>query len=193
MRRWSRRLHRRALACSIFLITTAPSGSTGLSEAGRTTGRRSEAMSGHSSTCAARISCCRRAKRCDFSFAQQAGRIAVEEGAAFLCGGHVAHWHEWDDSEYYPNWDSTTGVSTPQGYLQLRLYFSQWAQVIRANGWQGRITQALADEPQTHNDKTYRALAAICRKFLPGVPILDAVETTNLGGGVDIWVPKQDT
>ena len=84
-------------------------------------------------------------------------------------------------------------MSTPQGYLQLRLYFSQWAQVIRANGWQGRITQALADEPQTHNDKTYRALAAICRKFLPGVPILDAVETTNLGGGVDIWVPKQDT
>ena len=68
----------------------------------------------------------------DFSFAQQAGRIALEEGAAFLCGGHVAHWHEWDDSEYYPNWDSTTGVSTPQGYLQLRLYFSQWAQVIRA-------------------------------------------------------------
>lgn len=129
----------------------------------------------------------------DFSFAQQAGRIALEEGAAFLCGGHVAHWHEWDDSEYYPNWDSTTGVSTPQGYLQLRLYFSQWAQVIRANGWQGRITQALADEPQTHNDKTYRVLAAICRKFLPGVPILDAVETTNLGGGVDIWVPKQDT
>ncbi len=105
----------------------------------------------------------------------------------------MAHWHEWDDSEYYPNWDSTTGVSTPQGYLQLRLYFSQWAQVIRANGWQGRITQALADEPQTHNDKTYRVLAAICRKFLPGVPILDAVETTNLGGGVDIWVPKQDT
>ena len=39
----------------------------------------------------------------DFSFAQQAGRIALEEGAAFLCGGHVAHWHEWDDSEYYPN------------------------------------------------------------------------------------------
>ena len=55
------------------------------------------------------------------------------------------------------------------------------------------MTQALADEPQTHNDKTYRVLAAICRKFLPGVPILDAVETTNLGGGVDIWVPKQDT
>ena len=38
----------------------------------------------------------------DFSFAQQAGRIALEEGAAFLCGGHVAHWHEWDDSAVLP-------------------------------------------------------------------------------------------
>ena len=55
------------------------------------------------------------------------------------------------------------------------------------------MTQALADEPQTHNDKTYRILAGICRKFLPGVPIIDAVETVNLGGGIDIWVPKQDT
>ena len=55
------------------------------------------------------------------------------------------------------------------------------------------MAQALADEPQTYNDKTYRILAGMCRKFLPGVPIIDAVETTNLGGGIDIWVPKQDT
>lgn len=129
----------------------------------------------------------------DFSMARQAGRIALEEGASLLCGGHIAHWHEWDDDEYYPNWDQTVGITTPQGYLQVRLYFSQWAQVVRENGWEGRMTQALADEPQTHNDKTYRILASMFRKFLPGVPIIDAVETVNLGGGIDIWVPKQDT
>lgn len=129
----------------------------------------------------------------DFSMAVQAGRIALEEGAVRLCGGHVAHWHEWDDDEYYPNWDQTTGITTPQGYLQMRLYFSKWAQTVRENGWEGRMTQALADEPQTHNDKTYRILAAMFRKFLPDVPIIDAVETVNLGGGIDIWVPKQDT
>ena len=55
------------------------------------------------------------------------------------------------------------------------------------------MSQALADEPQTHNDATYRILAGIFRKFMPGIPIIDAVETTNLGGGIDIWVPKQDT
>lgn len=129
----------------------------------------------------------------DFSAAERAGQIARQEGARKLCGGHVAHWHEWDDSEYYPNWDPTLGITTTQGYLQMRRYFSQWAQVIRRNHWEPYMTQALADEPQTHNDRTYRILAAMCRKFLPNIPILDAVETTNLGGGIDIWVPKQDT
>lgn len=129
----------------------------------------------------------------DFSAAEQAGQIARQEGAPMLCGGHIAHWQQWDDGEYYPNWDASLGVSTPQGYLQLRRYFTQWAEVIHRNHWQHCMAQALADEPQTHNDQTYRVLAGICRKFLPGIPILDAVETVNLGGGIDIWVPKQDT
>lgn len=129
----------------------------------------------------------------DFTSAIQAGRIAFCEGAQYLCGGHIAHWQEWDDNEYYPNWDQATGITSPQGYLQMRLYFSTWAQAIQANHWEGCMTQALADEPQTHNDGAYRILAAMCRKFLPGIPIIDAVETTNLGGGIDIWVPKQDT
>lgn len=129
----------------------------------------------------------------DFTAAEQAGQIAREEGAVKLCSGHIAHWHEWDDGEYYPNWNQSLGITSPEGYLQMRLYFSQWAEVIHRNHWEDCMTQALADEPQTHNDRTYRILAAICRKFLPNIPIIDAVETTNLGGGIDIWVPKQDT
>lgn len=129
----------------------------------------------------------------DFTLAGKAGQIACEEGAPWLCGGHIAHWHDWDSEEYYPAWDQKTGITTPEGYLQIQKYFRQWRDVIQANHWQGRMAQALADEPQTYNDKTYRVLASMCRKFLPGVPIIDAVETTNLGGGIDIWVPKQDT
>lgn len=129
----------------------------------------------------------------DFSLAEAAGRIACEEGAPWLCGGHIAHWNEWTESEYFPIWSPETGVTTLEGYLQLRLYFSAWADVIRTNHWESCMTQALADEPQVHNASTYRILAAICRKFLPGIPIIDAVETADLGGGIDIWVPKQDT
>lgn len=129
----------------------------------------------------------------DFTAAQRAGRIAAEEGAPYLCGGHIAHWSEWTGEEYFLAWDSSTGVTTQEGYLQLRRYFTAWAGIVRENGWEGRMTQALADEPQQGNARTYRILACIFRRFLPGVPIIDAVETTDLGGGIDIWVPKQDT
>ncbi len=129
----------------------------------------------------------------DFSMAERAGQIARQEGARFLCGGHIAHWHEWDEQEYYPNWDQTLGITTTDGYLQLRLYLTKWNEIVTKNHWQEYMSQALADEPQTHNDATYRILAGIFRKFMPGIPIIDAVETTNLGGGIDIWVPKQDT
>ncbi len=129
----------------------------------------------------------------DFSLAQRAGQIARKEGARYLCGGHIAHWHEWDEQEYYPNWNPSLGVTTTEGYLQLRLYLTKWNEIVEKNCWQKCMTQALADEPQTHNDATYRILACIFRKFMPGIPIIDAVETTNLGGGIDIWVPKQDT
>ncbi len=129
----------------------------------------------------------------DFSMAERAGQIARSAGAKWLCGGPVAHWHDWEDAEYYPEWDTRTGVTTQEGYLQLRLYFTGWASVIERNRWNHCMVQSLADEPQTANDGTYRILAGIFRRFLPGIPVIDAVETTNLGGGIDIWVPKQDT
>ncbi len=129
----------------------------------------------------------------DFSAAERAGQIARKEGARWLCGGHIAHWHEWDEQEYYPVWDQSLGLTTTEGYLQLRLYFTKWNEIVTRNHWQECMAQSLADEPQTHNDTTYRILAGIFRKFMPGIPIIDAVETTNLGGGIDIWVPKQDT
>lgn len=129
----------------------------------------------------------------DFTAAVRAGRIAIEEGAPMLCGGHIAHWNEWTDIEYYPVWDKTLGVTTDEGYFQVALYFKTWKDVIEKEGWSDKMTQSLADEPQTKNENTYRVLSAMFRKFLPNIPILEAVETTNLGGGVDIWVPKQDT
>lgn len=129
----------------------------------------------------------------DFSMAERAGRIALEEGAPYLCGGSLAHWKEWNESEYYLVWNSSLGVTTREGYLELRTYLTTWAEVAEKNGFTKHLSQSLADEPQVHNAGTYRILAAIFRKFLPGVPIIEAVETTDLGGGIDIWVPKQDT
>lgn len=129
----------------------------------------------------------------DFSDTVHAAKIALEEGAPFICGGHIAHWREWTGSEYFLSWDEKMSIATEEGYFQIRLYFSRWASIVEENQWGHLVTQALADEPQDHNTSAYRILAAMFRKFLPKIPIIEAVETTNLGGGVDIWVPKQDT
>lgn len=128
----------------------------------------------------------------DFTRAETAGRIARQEGVPYLCGGHIAVRSSQNEQDYCPCWDASTSALTPNGYAQLQKYFTQWRKVIDKNNWMDCMTQALADEPQVPNENTYRVLSAICRKFLPGVPIIDAVETTNLGGGVDIWVPKQE-
>lgn len=111
----------------------------------------------------------------------------------FLCGGHLAHWNEWTEKEYFLSCSPKTGVSTLEGFLQLSLYFKQWSEIIRKNHWHPCMTQTLADEPQETNAETYRILSCICRKFMPGTLIIDAVETANLGGALDIWVPKQGT
>ncbi|MEG0692508.1 MAG: DUF4091 domain-containing protein [Oscillospiraceae bacterium] len=129
----------------------------------------------------------------DFSQAEQAAKIAFEEGAPFICGAHIAHWHTWNETEYFLGWADTVSTLSTEGYLQMKLYFEAWAKVLYRNDWWKQTTQALADEPQTHNDIAYRAMAAVFRKYLPSIPIVDAVETVNLGGGVDVWVPKQDT
>lgn len=131
----------------------------------------------------------------DFDFNQviKAGEIALEEGAPFIVGACIAHWGEWTDEGYYLLWEPSTGAESLEGYYQLKKYFSKWKKIVDKKDWQGRIMQSLADEPQVHNALSYRAIASVFRKCVPGVKIIEAVEALNLGGGIDIWVPKQDT
>lgn len=128
----------------------------------------------------------------DFDFAEQVGKIAIELGAPYLCSNGIAHWYNEANHDCFLNWDHTIGVSTFEGYRQLKLYFSKWYEIVLRNGWQNKIYQSLADEPQVGRETSYRILACICRKCLPNVNIVEAVETTDLGGAVDIWVPKQE-
>ena len=62
---------------------------------------------------------------------------------------------------------------------------------MKKNGWEGRYMQTLVDEPQFFNSDQYRILAGIARKYLPGIPIHDPVESTHLEGAIDIWDVKQ--
>lgn len=127
----------------------------------------------------------------DFSFAAHVGNLALQEGFTTIMGGFVARFVQWDDAEQFLLWDRQVGVTTIEGYRQLKLYFTRAWECVTKNNWQAHYNQCLVDEPQFPNSLSYRALSGICRQNMPGVIINDPVETTDIAGAVDIWVVKQ--
>lgn len=128
----------------------------------------------------------------DFTVAEKLGQIAVSHGFQHIYGGFLARFKVWTDPVHTLNWDRDIDCGSSEGYRQLRIYFAKWREIIKRNHWENIIMQALVDEPQEPNAYSYRALSAICRQLLPGITIIDPVETPNLLGALDIWVPKQD-
>lgn len=127
----------------------------------------------------------------DFTNAEYVGNMALEYGFKYIMGGFSARFHEWDEDDHYLLWDREVGVSTIEGFRQLKIYFSRaWECVVR-NNWQAHYMQCLVDEPQFPNSLAYRAMSGICRQNMPGVKIHDPVETTEIGGALDVWDVKQ--
>ena len=61
--------------------------------------------------------------------------------------------------------------------------------MLRRNGWYDRVTQHVVDEPPPQEFDNYRIMAGTVRKFLPGVPLIEALGDPALDGAIDIWVP----
>ena len=127
----------------------------------------------------------------DFTHAEQEGKLALQKGFRYILGGFIARWKVWDEPEIYFLWDRDLGVSTLEGYRQLKLYFGRAQECVERNGWQEVYQQCMVDEPQVGNSPAYRTMGAVCRRMMPGVVINDPVETPYVGGGLDIWVVKQ--
>ncbi len=127
----------------------------------------------------------------DFTLAELVGNMALNRGFNYIMGGFVARFSKWDDPEHFLLWDREVGVASHEGYRQLKLYFEGVLQLIEDNGWEDLYMQTLVDEPQFPNSEHYRILSSICRKFLPGIPIHDPIESTQLDGALEIWCVKQ--
>ncbi|MBQ2734057.1 MAG: DUF4091 domain-containing protein, partial [Clostridia bacterium] len=127
----------------------------------------------------------------DFSNAEKIGKLALEMGFSYILGGFVIEWKEWKLPELFLLWEKDTEVTTIEAYRQLKLYFTRANELIEKNGWRDCYMQCLMDEPQFNNSAAYRIVAGICRKCIPGVRINDPVESTDLGGALDVWVVKQ--
>lgn len=89
-------------------------------------------------------------------------------------------------------------VDSFEGYSLLTGFIHALADFLRENGWVDRVVFHIHDEPDIHyrDDETLQArrrqyllTAGILRRYLPGVRVIEAVESTSFRGGVDIWVP----
>ena len=129
----------------------------------------------------------------DFSEVEKVGNMALSMGFAYIMGGFVARFEQWDDNDHFLLWDREVGVTTIEGFRQLRLYFARAWECVCKNGWQQQYMQCLVDEPQFPNSLAYRALSGICRQNMPQIQIHDPVETTDIFGALDVWVVKQAT
>ena len=127
----------------------------------------------------------------DFTTALQVGNMALAAGYRYVYGGFVARFADWQDADQYLLWDRQVAVTSEEGYRQLRLYFRRAWEGVQRGAWQERYMQCQVDEPQFPNSMSYRALGAICRKWMPGVVIHDPVESTDLEGALDVWCVKQ--
>ncbi len=127
----------------------------------------------------------------DITHLERSFKIAKEMGFTLLSGPFVAHWVKWTDASLWLLWDKETEVTTPEALRQLALYFTKIGDMLRRNDWEKCYLQCLVDEPQTYSEPMYWVLSGICRRYLPGIPISDPIETTGIGGAMDIYCVKQ--
>ncbi|MBN2376586.1 MAG: DUF4091 domain-containing protein [Sedimentisphaerales bacterium] len=124
-------------------------------------------------------------------------KVFSQAGLYYIEGGHVATRTNGDwDAKTFSAISSKGPVATSRaGNRILANVCKQLMAVIEKNDWRGRWLQHVSDEPIESNMIEYRIIAGMVRKYMPGVPIIDAnMETTmdniELWGAQDIWCPK---
>jgi hypothetical protein len=140
--------------------------------------------------------------RFDFRRFDQWVKIFIDEGFAMIEGQQLG-WRkgDWNGpfvvSTYVVKDGKTVEERVDPTSPQADQFYSQFLpalqQHLRQRGWADRYVQHVADEPNDANAESYRAMAALVRKYAPGMRTLDAGYTTKLEGAVDIWVPHIDT
>lgn len=117
--------------------------------------------------------------------------LFLDEGMYYIEGGQVARRHkgEWGARTFELILTGTPATS-PEGNAALADMAGQIMEEIRANGWEDRWLQHVADEPTDSNAADYRILSGMVRKYMPGMPIVEATMNMRVAGAVDVWCPQ---
>ncbi len=129
----------------------------------------------------------------DFSRIQRLIEMYLSMGFTQIEGAPIYSRENWDATVFFiPGPEGRIPALSPEGYALSAALLTAWGAFLQENGWYDLLTQHVGDEPHEGCADEYRILSGIVRKFLPGVPLIDAVEMHGLNGAVDIWVPKDD-
>jgi len=119
-------------------------------------------------------------------------QMAIDAGFETLELGHLGirnykkHepiwlFHQPDGKKLY--------ATSPEAYAFLAQFLPAWADFLRQNGWYGMAVQHVSDEPTLETANDYRHLAGVIRKFMPEMPLFDAIVHPELCGASDYWIP----
>jgi hypothetical protein len=128
----------------------------------------------------------------DFTRVERLIKMYFDLGFTFIEGGHIGTRTQFNNSEFVLTAYKNIKAISSEGYAFLTQYLTAWNSFLSEHGWLDKIVQHVADEPVKNSAQEYRILSGIVRKFMPGVPLIDAIGSYELGGSVDIWVPTNN-
>jgi hypothetical protein len=132
----------------------------------------------------------------DFSRTERMIRMFLDEGFTHIELPHIARHDRRKEAVarfvVYVDGKPVPGTSH-EAYEYLAQYLPAWADMLKRNGWYDRATQHVVDEPPPFEFDSYRIMSGTVRKFLPGVPIIEALGDPALDGAVDIWIPVSNS
>lgn len=129
----------------------------------------------------------------DFSIAQKLIELYLSLGFKYIEGPIMLYRKSWERAEFFIKIDGEdVHALSDEGYDFMRAFFTQLYSFLKVNGWFEIFNAHVGDEPQKYCVTEYHILSGLIRKWMPGVKIIEAVETPEIDGAVDIWVPKSD-
>lgn len=129
----------------------------------------------------------------DFTRAERLIRLYLGMGFKLIELSPLYSRGSWDETSFKITApDGRFEALSEQGYTYAAAYLSALRDFLRESGLYDIAITHVGDEPHEKCAEEYRVLSGIIRKFLSGMPVIEAVETPDLRGAVDIWVPKND-
>ena len=127
----------------------------------------------------------------DFSKAERLIRLYLSLGMEYIEGAPFFTRDGWSNVEFQVKIaDESVPLSSDKGMAYAEAFHTQWYTFLVENGWYDKTVQHVCDEPSAHCAQNYREAAALVRKWMPDVKIIEATELPDLDGALDVWVPK---